>query len=69
MSTYHSVFLSQLGELFVCGSGRLGILGNGYDKSVLQPEPLNIRSTAKCVSIAAGANHTLFLMENGRVCL
>lgn len=65
---YHSVFLSQEGEVFVCGSdcgtGNLG-LGEGiHEKQVRIVQIQNIQSI---ISISCGAQHTLLLSKEGYV--
>jgi len=67
MSTYHSVFLAQTGEVYTCGSGRGGKLGLGHESSVLKPEIVQLNSKYKCIKISAGVDQTLFLSDNGKV--
>jgi alpha-tubulin suppressor-like RCC1 family protein len=67
MSTYHTVFLTQAGEVYTCGSGRGGKLGLNHELSVLTPELIQFQTASKCMKIATGVDHTIFLLENGKV--
>lgn len=67
MCEYHTVFLSQGGQVFTCGHGKGGRLGQNVEHAVLMPQPLNIFKKEVCVQVAAGKDHNVILMENGCV--
>ena len=79
---WHSVFLSENGEVFACGKGEYGRLGLGSEKNHAVPAPCvsevenafnNIASqdrpfnAEKVVSISAGGSHTMVLTEKDTV--
>src|SRR3990167_6868631 len=69
----HSVFLTTIGEVYVCGSNINNQLGlplknNNPETSVLVPTKIQLfMQFKKFVAISAGINHTLFLTEDGNV--
>lgn len=79
---WHSVFLSEDGEVFACGKGEYGRLGLGSEKNHATPTACmseveesfnNIASqmrpfnAEKVVKISAGGSHTMVLTEKGTV--
>lgn len=63
MHTYHSVFLTHDGKVYVCGYGMGGRLGTGDEKSALTPTPINLRNNGPCRDIAVGQDHSIFLTD------
>lgn len=60
--------MSQQGEVFVCGYGFGGRLGTNDEKAVIPPTLITFKNCeSKCISVAAAADHTLFVMEDGKV--
>lgn len=79
---WHSVFLTEDGEVFACGKGEYGRLGLGSEKNHAVPSACvsevenafnNIVSqvkpfnSEKIVDISAGGSHTMVLTENDTV--
>jgi alpha-tubulin suppressor-like RCC1 family protein len=61
---YHTVGLDSAGTLWTWGSSYVGQLGIGSsDNSMNTPQPVQLNTTWK--TIAAGANHTLAIREDG----
>lgn len=70
MQKFHSVFLSNGGEVFVCGhglGGRLGLNSEMTTLNVTKLVSLAKMGLGKCVDVASGQDHTVFLMEDGQV--
>jgi alpha-tubulin suppressor-like RCC1 family protein len=67
---YHTVFLTQTGEVYACGRGRYGELGTGNRKNRLTPVKITTfpDGTDPIKEISAGGVHTMFLTEKGEVC-
>ncbi|KAJ1454826.1 regulator of chromosome condensation 1/beta-lactamase-inhibitor protein II [Pelagophyceae sp. CCMP2097] len=75
----HSVFATRLGAVFACGCDRWqqlglgsGLAGGGYtwkDGRIWQPQPCLVAALAhaKIVDVAAGADHSVALADNGTV--
>ncbi|XP_037082500.1 inhibitor of Bruton tyrosine kinase-like [Pollicipes pollicipes] len=67
MTKFHTVFLTQGGEVYTCGHGIGGRLGHGDEESVLVPKKLKAVKGESCVQVAASVDHTVLLMESGTV--
>lgn len=69
MQKFHSVFLTNAGEVYVCGHGLGGRLGLNSEKTTLSVTQLPLAKVNKgrCVDIASGQDHTVMLMEDGQV--
>ncbi|XP_073985651.1 inhibitor of Bruton tyrosine kinase [Rhodnius prolixus] len=61
---YHSVFVSTIGQVWVCGHGQGGRLGIYKEKPLLIPTHLAI-SNEECTMAATALNHTILLLSNG----
>jgi alpha-tubulin suppressor-like RCC1 family protein len=72
-NNFHSVFLSETGEVYACGSGRYGQLGTGTEEDQLTPVKINFPPDAGGLQagpikkISANNSHTIFLSEAGKV--
>jgi hypothetical protein len=67
---YHSVFLKNDGTVWATGENNNGELGDGTTTDNLRAEPVTDSTTNPITSIsaiAAGANHTVFLKNDGTV--
>ncbi|CAH0489393.1 unnamed protein product [Peronospora farinosa] len=63
---YHTVLLSEQGEVFVFGRNNKGQLGNRGSADALLPVPLKVRpekKTRRCVDVAAGFYTTSLIVE------
>lgn len=69
MQKFHSVFLTNAGDVYVCGHGLGGRLGLNSEKTTLSVTQLPLSKIAKgrCMDIASGQDHTVMLMEDGQV--
>lgn len=70
MQKYHSVFLSEVGEVYSCGHGQDGRLGLETEQTRMSPSKLKIAAHSqpcRIKQIAAGDNHTVFLSHDGNV--
>ncbi|TDH65060.1 uncharacterized protein CCR75_002142 [Bremia lactucae] len=66
---YHTVLLSEEGQVFVFGRNNKGQLGNRRSADALLPVPLKIRSIKdprRCVDVAAGFYTTSLIVEQKR---
>ncbi|KAE8603105.1 hypothetical protein XENTR_v10014218 [Xenopus tropicalis] len=64
---FHSVFLSQKGQVYTCGHGQGGRLGHGDELTCLVPRLVEGLSTHPCAQVAAAKDHTVVLSEDGYV--
>ncbi|XP_071998162.1 inhibitor of Bruton tyrosine kinase isoform X2 [Engystomops pustulosus] len=64
---FHSVFLSQKGQVYTCGHGQGGRLGHGDEVTCLVPRLVEGLSTHSCSQVAAAKDHTVVLTEDGYV--
>ena len=68
MSKFHSIFVTQSGQVYTCGHGQGGRLGHGLaEASVVIPSRIHTLDKQVCVQVAAAADHSLFLMDSGTV--
>ncbi|XP_074510804.1 inhibitor of Bruton tyrosine kinase [Sebastes fasciatus] len=64
---FHSVFLSQKGQVFTCGHGLGGRLGHGDEQTYLVPRMVEALMSHHCSQVAAAKDHTVVLTEEGYV--
>nr|XP_028578685.1 inhibitor of Bruton tyrosine kinase isoform X3 [Podarcis muralis] len=64
---FHSVFLSQKGQVYTCGHGQGGRLGHGDEQTCLIPRLVESLMGHQCSQVAAAKDHTLVLTEDGCV--
>ncbi|CAD7678075.1 unnamed protein product [Nyctereutes procyonoides] len=64
---FHSVFLSQKGQVYTCGHGPGGRLGHGDEQTCLIPRLVEGLSGHTCSQVAAAKDHTVVLTEDGCV--
>ncbi|XP_003796779.1 inhibitor of Bruton tyrosine kinase isoform X2 [Otolemur garnettii] len=64
---FHSVFLSQKGQVYTCGHGPGGRLGHGDEQTCLIPRLVEGLSGHNCSLVAAAEDHTVVLTEDGCV--
>ncbi|KAG7336221.1 hypothetical protein KOW79_000914 [Hemibagrus wyckioides] len=64
---FHSVFLSQKGQVFTCGHGQGGRLGHGDEQTYLIPRVVEGLASHHCSQVAAARDHTVVLTEEGYV--
>ncbi|NXE51992.1 IBTK kinase, partial [Casuarius casuarius] len=64
---FHSVFLSQKGQIYTCGHGQGGRLGHGDEQTCLVPRLVEGLAGHQCSQIAAAKDHTVVLTEDGCV--
>uniref|UniRef100_A0A087WNN3 Inhibitor of Bruton agammaglobulinemia tyrosine kinase n=1 Tax=Mus musculus TaxID=10090 RepID=A0A087WNN3_MOUSE len=64
---FHSVFLSQKGQVYTCGHGRGGRLGHGDEQTCLVPRLVEGLSGHNCSQVAAAKDHTVVLTDDGCV--
>nr|XP_005157916.1 inhibitor of Bruton tyrosine kinase [Danio rerio] len=64
---FHSVFLSQKGQVYTCGHGQGGRLGHGDENTYLVPRMVEGLLSHHCSQIAAARDHTVVLTEEGYV--
>ncbi len=60
---FHSAFVSELGTLYVCGSGDAGQLGTGKREKEVFPVQMTLM-TERVKDVACGVYHTLILTGN-----
>uniref|UniRef100_A0A4W4HIW7 BTB domain-containing protein n=1 Tax=Electrophorus electricus TaxID=8005 RepID=A0A4W4HIW7_ELEEL len=64
---FHSVFLTQKGQVYTCGHGQGGRLGHGDEQTYLVPRMVEGLLSHHCSQIAAARDHTVVLTEEGYV--
>ncbi|KAG6940264.1 inhibitor of Bruton tyrosine kinase [Chelydra serpentina] len=64
---FHSVFLSQRGQIYTCGHGQGGRLGHGDEQTCLVPRLVEGLIGHQCSQVAAAKDHTVVLTEDGYV--
>ena len=66
-SSDSSAFVTDTGQLFMCGGGSRGRLGLGHTNSARSPMQVHSLSQHVVVDVACGLLHTVCLTDNGRV--
>ncbi|KAJ8026856.1 Inhibitor of Bruton tyrosine kinase [Holothuria leucospilota] len=66
MSKFHTAILTSTGKVLTCGHGQGGRLGHGNEQTCMLPKVISGLVTS-CEFVATARDHTLFLMEDGRV--
>lgn len=64
---FHTVFLSQKGQVFTCGHGPGGRLGHGDEQTYMVPRIVEGLMSHHCSQVAAAKDHTVVLTEEGYV--
>ncbi|KAM3931295.1 inhibitor of Bruton tyrosine kinase [Leptodactylus fuscus] len=64
---FHSVFLSQKGQVYTCGHGQGGRLGHGDELTCLVPRLVEGLTTHTSSQVSAAKDHTVVLTEDGYV--
>ncbi len=64
---YHTLILTEDGEVLSCGVGEYGRLGTGSTSDALIPLPLQSLAEEDIVQIAAGCDHSLALSAKGTI--
>lgn len=64
---FHTVFLSQKGQVFTCGHGQGGRLGHGDEQTYMVPRMVEGLMSHHCAQVAAAKDHTVVLTEEGYV--
>lgn len=64
MCKYHTVFLTQSGQVYTCGHGQGGRLGHGNERTCVTPRLVEALQKDVCRMVAAARDHTLYLTEN-----
>ncbi|XP_007903246.1 inhibitor of Bruton tyrosine kinase isoform X2 [Callorhinchus milii] len=64
---FHSVFLSQKGQIYTCGHGQGGRLGHGDEQTYLVPRMVEGLANHCCAQVAAAKDHTVVLTEDGSI--
>lgn len=62
-----SAFVTDKGQLFMCGAGTRGKLGLGHTNNARSPLLVHALSTESITKVALGVNHTLCLTIGGKV--
>eukprot|EP00947_MAST-08B_sp_MAST-8B-sp1_P001050 g1050.t1 len=62
----HSLFLTEDGKAYSCGAGYCGKLGHGDEEHQLVPKLIEALSGVRVCAVSAGAEHSLFLTEDGK---
>merc|ERR1719401_714493 len=62
-SESHSLFLTESGQVWSCGSGFCGLLGHGGLEDRPQPIPVEALSVARIIDVAAGVRHSVAISE------
>lgn len=65
LGAFHSLFLSDCGDVYVCGGSHNGQLGLGDRTSMIQPQLLECFETV--CDVAAGHRHSVFVCDDGNV--
>lgn len=65
----HTIFLTNVGELYGFGEGQRGQLGQGYHPKITKITKLKLLSNINCkiIEISCGLEHTLLLSSNGEI--
>eukprot|EP00947_MAST-08B_sp_MAST-8B-sp1_P004455 g4455.t1 len=63
---YHSLFLTEDGKAYSCGSGDYGVLGHGNAEDQDVPKLIEALGGVRVCAVSAGNRHSLFLTEDGK---
>lgn len=64
---YHTLLLTQRGEVFSCGQGNAAALGHGDLKPQEEPKVVEALRGVRVVRVAAGAAHSAFVSARGEL--
>ncbi|XP_033126307.1 inhibitor of Bruton tyrosine kinase-like isoform X2 [Anneissia japonica] len=67
MCKFHTIFLTHCGKVLTCGHGQGGRLGLEDEHTYLVPHLIEGVAEMKCIQVAAGRDHIVFLFEGGLV--
>eukprot|EP00947_MAST-08B_sp_MAST-8B-sp1_P002028 g2028.t1 len=62
----HSMFLTEDGKVYSCGSEEYGKLGHGNEEDQYVPKLIEALSGTRVCAVSAGSHHSLFLTEDGK---
>ena len=65
MCKYHSLFLTNCGSVYACGTGRDGRLGTGKENVLIEPQLINFEE--KIIRTSASTHHSVFVTSSGQV--
>jgi len=63
----HTLFLTEDGAVWSCGSGYCGLLGHGNTKDSSQPRLIESLANAKIIHVAVGVRHSIAVSDKGQV--
>eukprot|EP00947_MAST-08B_sp_MAST-8B-sp1_P004458 g4458.t1 len=63
---HHSLFLTEGGKVYSCGSGGSGQLGHGNEEDQYVPKLIEALSGVRVCAVSAGGWYSLFLTEDGK---
>jgi len=66
-SESHSLFLTEEGRVWTCGSGFCGLLGHGGIEDSPQPRAVEALAHARITGIASGVRHSVAVSDKGQV--
>eukprot|EP00127_Corallochytrium_limacisporum_P006966 Clim_evm20s239 gene=Clim_evmTU20s239 len=67
VAKYHTLFLTEGGQVLSCGFGRGGRLGHGDERAYLEPTLIKSLSGMKVVAVAASKSHSAVVNSSGRL--
>lgn len=70
MNSYHSLFLSDEGDVYATGHGKGGRLGSGDELTLVTPRKISLptrEENERIICVSAGKNHSLALSNKNRV--
>mmetsp|Transcript_98063 Transcript_98063/g.194124 ORF Transcript_98063/g.194124 Transcript_98063/m.194124 type:complete len:977 (+) Transcript_98063:155-3085(+) len=63
----HTLFLTEEGRVWTCGSGICGLLGHGGTEDSPQPRVVEALAHARITNVAVGVRHSVAVSEKGQV--
>ncbi|KAL3696668.1 hypothetical protein R1sor_010744 [Riccia sorocarpa] len=66
---WHTVFISDTGDVYACGGNQFGQLGTGGDQAEMLPTLVDapVLENEKCVYVSCGARHSAVMTESGKI--
>jgi len=67
LGLWHSIILTDKGQLWTFGNSTYGQLGHGNNEEQLTPKMIKLLESQKVIAVSAGSAHSVCILENGEI--